>query len=73
MSQMQVSCLLLNRDKVDLDSMPQFPAGSQLDSSFTAYQNALVAVSSLIKKTPTWFMIVQQVIMQMNIYVCAIW
>lgn len=55
----------------DLDSMPQFPAVSQLDSNFTVYQNASVALSSLKKEC--CLMVVQHVIMQMKAYICAIW
>lgn len=71
MPQMQVLCLLLNRDKVDLDSMPQFSAVSQLDSSFTVYQNVPVALSSLKKEC--CLMVAQHVIMQIKDHICALW
>lgn len=69
MPQMQVLCLLLNRDKVDLDIMPQFSAVSQLDSSFTVYKNTPVALSSLKKES--CLMVVQDAIMQMKDHICA--
>lgn len=45
-----MSQTLVSSVDVDVDSMPQFPAASQLDSSFTAYQKPPVALSTLKKK-----------------------